>query len=485
MMKDVIRVFFLFLALYLLTMGGHLYSPDEEILFRMTQSLAERGSLAIEPLQGFATKKGVDSKEYAQYGIGQPLLTIPFYYLGKAMASVLPAEKSPEWVADTIQYHDRTPRDVMLRLGVSIFNQTVSAMLCALLFASAFHITKDRRASWMAALLFGAGTYAWVHSKPYFMEPSAALFLFGSFFLLWRGLEKDSFASVMGAGFLYAYAVLIRMDSLFMLPGFAVVIYLSRKRQWKPYLFFSPLIISGLIILYLNKMRFGTFLQTGYEDQAEGFKFSTPILGGLYGFLFTPGKGMFWFSPPLVLFFFAFGKFYKMNRVLALGLLVCVLSFFLVQCKWQNWAGGWCWGPRHIYQIHVFLALPIALLFIKPLGMKMRGVFWAFLTFGFFVQIYGASQNFIDYYSEFFTTPDTLPNNYNAWYQESEPFLDPYYGLFIVDNNGLPIRRIPLHYVVAPIQNSIYYPQNTVWANYSTMLQMGRHDFFWVKFLTR
>ncbi|HQH13151.1 MAG TPA: hypothetical protein PLS31_12070, partial [Candidatus Sumerlaeota bacterium] len=121
----------------------------------------------------------------------------------------------------------------------------------------------------------------------------------------------------------------------------------------------------------------------------------------------------------------------------------------------------------------------------KPLGMKMRGIFWAFLTFGFFVQIYGASQNFIDYYSEFFTTPDTLPNNYNAWYQESEPFLAPYYGLFIVDNNGLPIRRIPLHYVVAPIQNSIYYPQNTVWANYSTMLQMGRHDFFWVKFLTR
>src|SRR5690349_4961896 len=38
----------IFLAcLYLLTMGGHLDSPDEELMFQVTRSLAERGSMDI------------------------------------------------------------------------------------------------------------------------------------------------------------------------------------------------------------------------------------------------------------------------------------------------------------------------------------------------------------------------------------------------------------------------------------------------------
>src|SRR5215813_8133171 len=36
-----------FLSLYLLTMGGHLDSPDEELMFQVTRSLAERGALDL------------------------------------------------------------------------------------------------------------------------------------------------------------------------------------------------------------------------------------------------------------------------------------------------------------------------------------------------------------------------------------------------------------------------------------------------------
>ena len=494
-LKDAVRVFFLFLGLYLLTMGGHLYSPDEEIMFRTTQALAEHGSLAIEPLVGFATKQGADGREYAQYGIGQPLLAIPFYYMGKLLYTAFPTDKAPNWVSDTIQYHDYTPRDVMLRLGVSFFNQFITALLCATLFAFAFYVTRDRIASWMTTLLFGLGTYAWVHSKPFFTEPLAALFTFGALFLLFAGLDKNSMRRIILAGALYAYALLVRMDSVFMLPGFLLMLILTsaqkKEGMFKSHfiktsiLFLAPMIGAVIIMLVLNKIRFGAFFRTGYEDQAEGFRFSTPLLAGLFGFLFTAGRGLFFFSPPLLLTFFTFGRFFKHSRILAIALLGCVLTFFLIQCKWQNWAGGWCWGPRHIYQIHIFLALPIAFLFTAPRRLFIRCVFWAFLVTGLFVQIYGCSENFIDYYSEFFTSPRTLPNNYNSWYIESEKFLDTTYGLYLLDKDGRPERRIPLHYIISPIQNSIYYPQNSVWANYIIMLKMGRHDFFWLKLLTR
>ena len=55
-MRHGLPLFLLLALLYGLTFGGHLYSPDEEILFRTTEALATRGCLAIEPLKGFATR---------------------------------------------------------------------------------------------------------------------------------------------------------------------------------------------------------------------------------------------------------------------------------------------------------------------------------------------------------------------------------------------------------------------------------------------
>ena len=49
----------------------------------------QSGRCRIEPhesLGGFATQRGNNGNFYAQYGIGQPLLAIPFYLLGRALA---------------------------------------------------------------------------------------------------------------------------------------------------------------------------------------------------------------------------------------------------------------------------------------------------------------------------------------------------------------------------------------------------------------
>src|SRR5690349_11628879 len=50
MTRRTLLVFSSFLLLYLFTAGGHLYSPDEEIMYRVTESIAMRGALDIEPI---------------------------------------------------------------------------------------------------------------------------------------------------------------------------------------------------------------------------------------------------------------------------------------------------------------------------------------------------------------------------------------------------------------------------------------------------
>ena len=171
-MRPAIPLFLLLAVLYLLTWGGHLYSPDEEILFRTTESLALRASLAIEPLGGFATRAGAkargDGLEFAQYGVGQPLAAVPFYWLGRALQGVAteaawgelrnrlrsdyPLAARADLVGSGALRSSREAdsdiaRAVATRLGVSLFNLAVTALSGAVLFALARRLCGQTRAA--------------------------------------------------------------------------------------------------------------------------------------------------------------------------------------------------------------------------------------------------------------------------------------------------------------------------------------------------
>jgi hypothetical protein len=505
-------LFFSFLALYLLTMGGHIYSPDEEILLRTTRSIAERGSLAIEPLLDFATKRGTDGRMYAQYGIGQPLLAIPFYMAGRALAN---------WMGDrpidfsVRQFYERTPHEEWQRFGVSLFNQFVAAMLVTLLFALVADLTGDRRAAVLTAVLYGAGTMAWVHSKPFFTETLATLLIFSAFALLVRARLYRRPRWITLAGCAAGYALLTRLDSVVAYPALGVLLLwpdesfvsspsgeggngrregepptlsyvgelLRDRTTWERISRFAPpVVLACLVILGLNWIRFGSPFSTGYEDQPEGLKFINPLPVGLYGFLFSVGKGLFFFSPPLVLWFWAIRRFVRQAPPAGWAAIVLVAAVLLFHSTWINWAGGWCWGPRHIFMVHVFLALPICALLVSPRVRWVRIAYAVLLVCGICVQLYGTSQNFIDYYYVAFRDPFIRPNA-TVLYNPSEdgPLVMHYYEVRMRANPYRPEIEIPPWEMLAPISDSIWRIQNSPWGMYKNMLKEGFHDYFWLE----
>jgi hypothetical protein len=119
--------------------------------------------------------------------------------------------------------------------------------------------------------------------------------------------------------------------------------------------------------LVLNQMHFGSPFASGYSAQPEGIKFSIPILSVLWIYLVSPGKGIFWYSPPLLAALLAWPAWVRKDRVLAGGAALVVLGYLLVVGRWQN-LGGWCWGPRHLAQLTPFLLLPIPLLALRGDG---------------------------------------------------------------------------------------------------------------------
>lgn len=486
MIKTKIGIFVLFLFIYTLFMGGHLYSPDEEIMFRTVQSIADNGSFAIEPLMGFATKKGIDGKEYAQYGIGQPILSVPLYNLGKFALGKVSDSFKERFVIDTTQYHNGTPDEYFIRFFVSLFNQIIGALMCVLIFSFCFLLTKEKIPSLIITALYGLGTLAFPHSKTFFSEPLATMMILSSLYFIEKWNVKNRNGYLFVSACFLGYAVLTRVDSVVSVPAVFLLLALrlfkiddwklenlsikiknslSDKNIYKNLIiFFIPLIVCAGIYLLINKLRFGAFMKTAYGDQSEGINFSTPFLMGAYGYLFSIGKGLFFFSPPLILFLFAIKKFMKKYWQVGIAFLTLIILNFVFHSKWQNWAGGWCWGPRHIFVIHAFLAIPIiSLLTGEKISRLVRMSVMFLLILGLCVQIYGSSQSFIDFYLVFFKTPETLPS---------------FYSLFT--EGDVITQQVP-----APINDSIYIYQNSQWKGYAIMSENGMNDFFWINFFIK
>ncbi len=480
-------------------MGGHIYSPDGELMFRTTQSLVEKKSLAIEPLPTtFGTKEGINKKEYAQYGIGQPILATPFYLFGKGLVKYLPDKTKSAFVLDTTQYHSMNKDDFVLRFAVSLFNQFITALTCVILFSFLYLITNDKKASVLVTIIYGLSTIAFVHSKPFFSEALTTLCVLLVFFFIRIAIRKKANLYLILAGIFCGYSIVTRLDSVVSLPAislyFLLEIYNFYQYRWqirqglspsnilrvyfnpaailKYILFAIPVIIQLLIILYLNKIRYGSFISTGYEDQTEGIKFSNPLIIGLYGYLFSIGKGLFFFSPPLILYFASIRKFLKEHKSEAISTTLLIISYLVFYSMWQNWDGGWCWGPRHIFIIHIFLAIPIVSFLKGQLTRSKEVILGTLLVIGFAVQIYGASQNFIDFYVDYYRDHN-IEIKRTKLYKEFEQYQLNYYDR---------AQEIPKYYSTypfpAPLYHSIYIPYHTQWIGYLDMIRRGKNDFF-------
>jgi hypothetical protein len=139
---------------------------------------------------------------------------------------------------------------------------------------------------------------------------------------------------------------------------------------------------------------------------------------------------------------------------------------------WQNWDGGWCWGPRHIFMIHIFLAIPIVSFLKGKLSRTKEIIVSVLLVIGFAVQIYGASQSFIDFYVDYYRSHSIEiskikgVNNfeeYRLYYYDTAPEISKYYAVY----------PFP-----APLYHSLYVLYHSQWIGYLDMIKRGKNDFF-------
>jgi hypothetical protein len=320
--------------------------------FEDTKSLVDNLDLSISNPKSNGVI-GIDGKIYSFHGLGWPVFAMPFYLIGK--------------------YTCLNPEVLVSLMALLVSGATV---LLVLLFCSFLGYSK--RSSLAAAIFYGLGSIAW----PYAKHPSdhiiETLFVLLSVYLMYIYiLQKKPYFLIFSA-LSIGYALNTRLTSSLILPALYFMIiweYIdnrtmpgSLKKLISDTAIFSITLLpfAGFILWY-NHYRFGSVFETGYQLVAArtGIKFftGTPLLTGLFGLLISPGKGIFFYSPVVVFFFFSIIPFYKKHPVPAIIFIYIILSTLLFISKNIYWHGDWAWGPRFVFAITPFLIIPAANLF--------------------------------------------------------------------------------------------------------------------------
>ncbi|MBI5478768.1 MAG: glycosyltransferase family 39 protein [Deltaproteobacteria bacterium] len=381
------RVLVPFLFCAFLLLGGR--EPpwgDANVTYVTTKTLWESHRLDIEldaPPYFFTVRGG---KKYGIAPLGNVVAMLPSYLIHKRLMGI---PKIPEQPVGALATH------------------FVPALLMAAAAALFYRLARRRGASPRLALLLTAtlsfGTMCFIYARVAYAE---ALQTFALLLLVERTIAQGERLTLPGMAALgLAAGVLLNSKIVYavLLPVCAAYLLWAHlrdpaRRDLKrlgaacgvALLSFLPFLV---LAVWHNWLKTGTLFRSGHEGQADFF--GGDLGAALYGFLLSPGKSLFLFSPPLLLGVIGLAAAWRRRRAETLLLLGVCLVALLVHAKFRIWHGGYCWGPRYLVPLTPLLLLLALPWLPEALGRGRvrlrRAAVGALLGAGLLVQLLGAA----------------------------------------------------------------------------------------------
>ena len=406
----------LLVAVYMLTYNGYAYSRDEWFLFDATESVARRGTLelnyefdAFPPLSlAEARPPNVDAEPL------QPVLAAPLFLLAQA----LPA--------------------IGLVQAVWTFNVLITALTAGVLYAYGLALGYRARVAAAVALTYGLGTIAWPYSRTFFREPLFALLALLSAYWLRQVRARLAagtrpFKTALAFVATFAAMLLAKEAALLLLPALALEAVpalgerVRLRRRTVTALLVLALVSAALVLTVLN-------LDTWFGLEVRRWNISGRLHGardnlatvstGIKGYLFSPARSVWLFSPVLLLGLAAWPQLVRARRwrlwAVPLAVLVAFVVGYAAGRGEAQWYGGTGWGARYLVPTVPFLALwllPVyeALLRTGAAWWRRVGALAVFaLSFG--VQLLAAAVPVNAYYAYLAAqNPPVVPWEEGAW----------------------------------------------------------------------
>ncbi len=277
------------------------------------------------------------------YPIGGAVLATPFYLVPYGLF------KPPEW----------TPSESRGNELFVILSEKSAASVLAIGSALFLYFALRRIApigiAMSITVIYGLGTSTFSTSSQALWQHGPAQFCLAiGLYLLVRGREEQKYLG--SSGLPLAGSIWCRYTDLFIVIPLAVYVLQSSRKEFGRFLMAAmpPMIGMALYQFYY----FG--LSAGKDS---GFVLLSPqnwqpnFLQGLANILFSPGRGLFVYSP--IFAFSVFGMFlaWKSGNRLLRAISLSALFGLFPYCFWRIWWGGWSFGPRLLADLTPFLSL--------------------------------------------------------------------------------------------------------------------------------
>jgi len=392
---------FLFLnCVYLLTSTGRARVIDEIDPVMQSESLLLRHSTAIPQ----AVNSGIYFGKFDRNGVprsawplGQAVLVLPWNAAGHYLLARLPGIPS-------------NISDMAITTATCWSNASYAALAVAAGFLLFLKLGLTQRSALACSLVMAFSTTLFVYSGWLYSEPAttalfvmAALLLFASGKVPGKGIPVSR---AVAASLLLGFSIHVRpanMVTVFVFIAAALVLDSSQDDAGFKYrttaILLAVIGISGSIYLARNYAFFGSPFDFGvpYRDASgkDMESWHNPLWRGLVGFLFSPGKSAFLFSPPILLGALGLPGLWRRNRalcVLAAAAPLANLFFYSFRTQWE---GCYCYGSRFLLPSLTLLCFPMAALFLDSTRW-LRPVFWITAISGFLVQAIGLATNVME-----------------------------------------------------------------------------------------
>jgi hypothetical protein len=399
--------------------------------FDLTHSLVDNHTTTIDAYHENTLDKGFKDGHYYSLGVpGPSLVGIPGYLTFKAVYKLLPAsvlkpvsniQSFKQGQQGGFYQHDNT-QFFLSTIWITWFSLSlISALAAVVLFKLFLDLGVSRANSLMTVAAYAFGTPVFFYSTTYFSAAFGASFVIFALYLLLKLSMSVRTATFMLLGLTAALAVLMEYQALFLAGGLAVYVLL----KWKPktsWGFFAGAAIPCAVLLVYNTVAFGGPFHSAYEYVvgqnaqfhnvgALGFTMPRPIR--LIGLTFLTRRGLFIYSPVLLLSFVGFASALRQRKQPVYGIvwlsMLAAIGVWLWIASFQGWDGSVAFGPRLLVSMLPFLAIGVALALAKVPRMISVPLIVLSIATNWFGAQYGFAENIWEPWQKFWTSGFTLP----------------------------------------------------------------------------
>lgn len=408
-----VRLSVLLFFLSLLIMSREPPWADANVAYQTTQSILSRGELQVHlnaPAYFFTINQG---RKYGFASLGNALGLIPSYATFRALRRLPGVAEQPLY---------------------ALTSHLSSAAWMALAAASFYRLCRrrgtSRRGAALWTLALGLCTPCLIYARSPYAEALQTLALLLLYETTLAQRERITYAGMAWVGLSAGVLLNTKLVYLLIFPWFIAYLcyyhlYINKPVNVKRFLaglgvaFLAFLPLLGLVMFH-NWVKTGSPFSSGWYPGQRGV-FSGDLWAGVFGLWLSPGKGLLFYAPTLLLGLWGLGlslRRWPAETWLTVAVVGTVTAF---SAKYQVWHGGFCWGPRYLVPV-----LPLLLLLAVPQveGSMTRaravGV-RALCVLGLLVQLLGSSL-YWDHHSRVLLQVRQQAEVPAAWSEDHLPF---------------------------------------------------------------